>query len=191
MSRLVDPGAVFAGWVGLGVALIVAISFELIVAIQAIVFLVAVPVGLLIGYYANARAARRRPWGRVVANALYAGLLTGLGLALLYGGLRLLFVYADTGYREGTQGGAIVCATGPDCTYQRYLQAGYGADLAAAGVHDGATFERWFLQDQLNGALALLALTAGGALAGGCYYAVAASARPKSGDAAGPAGASG
>ena len=39
----------------------------------------------MIGYYANARSERRGgPWGRVIANALFAGLVTGLTLAALY-----------------------------------------------------------------------------------------------------------
>ena len=38
----------------------------------------------MIGYYANARSDRRGgPWGRVIANALFAGLVTGLTLAVL------------------------------------------------------------------------------------------------------------
>ena len=53
LGRLVDPGAVFAGWVGVGMALVIAIAFELIIAVQPIVFLVAPFAGILIGGYAN------------------------------------------------------------------------------------------------------------------------------------------
>ncbi len=165
-----DRGAVFAGWVGLGMAVVIAISFELVLAIQSIVFLAAPIAGVLIGFYANARSERRRPWWRVLVNASYAGLATGLSLALLYGGLRLLFVYADNGYRDPGLGGQIVCTTGPQCTYERYLDAGRGEELARLGVSDAATFERFVLAEQLNGALALIALTTGGALAGGALY---------------------
>jgi len=176
VTRVIDRGAIFAGWVGLGMAVVIALSFELIIAVQSLVFLVALPAGMLIGFYANARSARRRPWWRVLANALYAGLLTGVSLAVLYVGLRLLFVYADTGYRDATQGGPLVCTTGPQCTYLRYLDQaakGLGPDLAAAGVTDVATFERYLLQEQLNGGLILTGLVAGGALFGGALYGVA------------------
>ena len=78
MGRVLDRGAIFAGWVGLGMAVVIAISFELIIAVQSLVFLLAIPAGLLIGFYADARSVRRRPWWRVLVNALYAGLLTGV-----------------------------------------------------------------------------------------------------------------
>ena len=64
MSRFVDPGAKFAGWVGLGMALVVVIAFALIIPIQPIVFLIAPLAGVLIGVYANVRAERWRPRGR-------------------------------------------------------------------------------------------------------------------------------
>src|SRR3712207_5286351 len=100
MSRVVDRGAVFAGWVGVGMAVMIAIGLELIVAVQSLVFLAAVPTGLLIGWYANVRSERRRPLARVAANSAWAGLVTGASLAILYVVLRLLFVYADNGYPD-------------------------------------------------------------------------------------------
>ena len=173
MNRLIDRGAIFAGSVGLGVALVVAIAFELIVAVQSLVFIVAPLAGLLVGAYANTRSERRRPWRRVVANAVWAGLVTGLSLALMYGSLRLLFVYADSGYRDPGQGGQLDCQTGPDCTYKRQLGAGNGAELAAAGVHDAASFEAAVLREQLGGGLLLIVATLGGAVVGGIYKGVA------------------
>jgi hypothetical protein len=176
LRSLVDPGAIFAGWVGLGMAVVVAIGFELILAIQSLVFLFAPIGGLFIGYYADARSRRSRPWWRVLGNAAYAGLVTALALALFYGGLRLLFVYADTGFptynRTDAAGNASgpTCPTGPGCTYQRYLDAGGGAELAALGIRDVASFERHLLGEQLNGGLILVGLTLGGALAGGLAY---------------------
>jgi hypothetical protein len=173
VSRFVDRGAIFAGWVGLGMAVVIAIGLELILAVQSLVFLAALPAGLLIGAYAETRSARKRPWRRVLANALYAGLVTAVSLALLYGGVRLLFVYADSGYRDTGQGGPLVCRTGPDCTYQRYLaDPVHGPELAAAGVHDAADFERFVLQGQLNGAITIVTLTLGGALMGGAFSAL-------------------
>ncbi|MBA3777755.1 MAG: hypothetical protein H0X16_00330 [Chloroflexi bacterium] len=168
-----DRGAIFAGWVGLGMAVVIAISFELVVAIQSIVFMLAPVTGVLIGFYANARSERRRPWWRLFVNAAYAGLVTGLSLALLYGGIRLLFVYADNGYRDPGLGGQIICTTGPSCTYERYLDAGRGDELTRLGVSDAQTFERYVLAEQLNGALTLFGLTTGGALVGGALYGLA------------------
>lgn len=166
----IDRGAIFAGWVGVGVAVVIAIGLALVLAIQSLVFVVAPLGGLLVGYYANARSARRRPWWRVVANAAYAGLVTGLALALLYGGLRLLFVYADTGYPDLNRPGQPSCATGPACTYQRYLMAGRGEELAARGIGDAAAFERAILAEQLNGAFVLAGGTLLGSLAGGLLH---------------------
>ncbi len=172
--RFVDRGAIFAGWVGLGMGLVIAISFELIVAVQSIVFILAPLAGAVIGGYANVRSERWRPRSRVLANAAYAGLVTGVGLALLYVVLRLLFIYADTGYpafnRTDPSTGQPTppfCATGPACTYERYVAFGRGPELAAAGVTDAASFEPFVLREQLTGGLALIVLTLGGALVGG------------------------
>jgi hypothetical protein len=176
VSRFVDRGAIFAGWVGLGMAVVIAIGFELILTVQTFVFLAALPAGLLIGSYANSRSERRRPWRRVFGNAVWAGLVTAVSLAVLYGGIRLLFVYADAGYRDPGQGGPLACSTGPACTYQRYIDAGRGPELQAAGVHDAADFERFVLQGQLNGALTLMTLTLGGAVIGGAIHGLRGSA---------------
>jgi len=185
VSRVVDKGAIFAGWVGLGMAVVVAMGFELIVAVQSLVFIFAPIGGLLIGFYANARSERRRPWRRVIANAAYAGLFTAVSLAILYAGIRLVFVYADSGYRDSTQGGPLVCTAGPQCTYLRYLASGRGPELAAAGVTDAASFEQSVLPEQLTGALTITALVTGGALAGGLLYGAGSSRRT------GPASATG
>ena len=100
-------------------ALVIAISFELIVAVQPLVFLAAPVAGALIGFYANQRAERWRPRARVLGNALYAGAVTGVGLAVIYVALRLLSVYADSGFRPVPMGGQLECRTGPDCTFAR------------------------------------------------------------------------
>ncbi len=103
-ARFIDPGAVFGGWVGLGTAIVLAMAFELIIPVQALVFLLAPLMGVLIGVYANVRSERWRPRGRVLANAAYAGLVTGVAMALIYVGLRLVFIYGDTGaLPDGTQ----------------------------------------------------------------------------------------
>ncbi len=166
-GRFLDRGAIFAGWVGLGMGLVIAIAFELIVAIQPLVFLLALPAGALIGAYANVRSERWRPRGRVLTNAAYAGLVTGVGLALLYVAIRLLFIYADSGYRVDSQGGQLACSPGPACTYERYLAAGRGPELRASGVSDGVSFERFVLGEHLSGGLTLIALSAVGALIAG------------------------
>lgn len=175
----IDGGAVFAGWVGLGMALVIAIAFQLIIAIQALVFLLAPLAGLLIGAYANHRAQRRRPVWRVLLNAGYAGLVTGVGLAIMYVALRLLFIYADTGFRPG-ENGQLDCSPGPECAYLRYVGEGYGDELAAFGVVDGATFGEYALREQLTGGLILVSLTLGGALVAGAFRALSGSGRAAS-----------
>ena len=178
MSRLVDQGAIYAGWVGVGMAATIVISFELVIPLQSVVFIMALLGGLLIGYYANARADRRTgPWSRILVNAVYAGLVTGISLALLYGGVRLLFMYADDGYRIPSEGGRLTCSAGPDCTYQRYLADPQQAPkLKAEGITDAATFQTSFLRQQLQGGLALLVITTGTAALGGVFYGAS---RPK------------
>ena len=172
MRRVLDPGAVFAGWVGVGIAVLIVISFELVVAVQSLVFIVAPVAGFAVGYYANARSARRRPWWRVFTNAAYAGLVTAVSLAVFYGAIRLLFVYADNGYPSFNVPGQQSCATGPECTFQRYVREGRGGELASLGVSDGKTFERYVLREQVNGALTLVAYTFAAALVGGAVYGV-------------------
>jgi hypothetical protein len=165
LTRFVDPGAKFAGWVGLGMALVVAIAFELIIPIQTIVFLMAPLMGVVIGVYANVRAERWRPRGRVLANAAWAGLVTGIGLAVLYVVIRLVFIYGDTGaLPDGTR---LQCASGPDCIYQRYVAIGQAGELSAMGITDGATLEAAAWRELMVTGTGLVLLTLGGALVGG------------------------
>ena len=51
----------------------------LFIPIEWIIWILALPSGLLIGYYANQRSDRRAgPWGRILVNGLFAGFVTGL-----------------------------------------------------------------------------------------------------------------
>lgn len=164
-DRLLDPGAIFAGWVGLGMALVVAIAFELIIPVQTIVFLLAPLMGVLIGVYANVRAERWRPRRRVLANAAYAGIVTGLGMALLYVAIRLVFLYGDGGsLPDGT---SLTCRTGPDCTYARYVDAGQANELAVLGIIDAQSLETVVWRELAGTGTLLVLLTAGGGLVGG------------------------
>jgi len=165
LTRVVDADAVYAGWVGLGMALVVAIAFELIIPVQTVVFLLAPLAGAVIGVYANVRAERWRPRGRVLLNAAYAGLVTGLGLALLYVIIRLVFIYGDTGALPN--GTAINCSTGPDCIYKRYVNVGQQAELASMGITDAASLESALWRELAVTGSGLVLLTIGGALAGG------------------------
>ena len=145
MRRFIDRGAITAGWVGIGMAVTIAASFLLIIPIEPIYWYLALPAGLLIGYYANARSARAGgPWRRIVANSLYAGLVTGLTYAAFLLVIKLIFFYADTGYpnfnRVDENGTPIppTCQTGADCVYSRYLEAGQGPAFEANGITDVA-----------------------------------------------------
>jgi hypothetical protein len=169
-GRFVDRGAVFAGWVGIGVAFVIVVAFALVIPFQPLVFGLALPVGLLLGWYANMRAQRRRPRWRVLANAGWAGSVTGLSLAGLYLAIRLLFIYADTGaLPDGTN---LDCRTGPDCTYERHVAQGRGPALAAEGITDAATFETAALREHAWAGGGLLLLTLVGALAVGAGQAL-------------------
>jgi hypothetical protein len=165
LSRFIDAGAKFAGYVGLAMALVVVICFGLIIPIQTIVFLMAPLMGVLIGVYANVRAERWRPRGRVMANAAYSGVITGLGLAVLYVVIRLVFLYGDTGAMpDGTR---LDCSSGPDCIYARYVAVGGADELAEIGVTDRATLEAATWRELVVTGTGLVLLTLGGALVGG------------------------
>ena len=165
ISRLVDDGAIFGAWVGIGAALVLAMAFELIIPVQTIVFVLAPLMGAVIGAYANVRSDRWRPRGKVLVNAVDAGLVTGIALALIYVVIRLVFVYGDSGaLPDGT---SMRCQTGPDCAYQRYINAGEGDVLASRGVTDVLTYEAAIWQDLTATGAGLIALTVGGAFVGG------------------------
>ncbi|MDP8904469.1 MAG: hypothetical protein M3N29_04010 [Chloroflexota bacterium] len=181
MSRLLDPGAIFAGWVGLGTAVVIVVAFGLVLPIQPLVFVSALPAGAVIGWYANERARRRRPRTRVLANALWASLVTALAMATFYVGVRLVFIYGDTGYPDFNRVDRVTgerippfCESGPDCTYRRYL-ADRRAELEAAGVTDAESFARYIVAEQVSGGGLLFGLT----LAGGAGAGAVLAARPR------------
>jgi hypothetical protein len=179
MSRFVDRGAIVAAFVGVGMAVTMAISFLLIIPIGPAYLLLALPGGMVIGYYANARSARGRgQWRRILPNALFAGAVTGLTLAVLLLGTRALFFFGDTGYPDFNrvdQDGMIVgatCQTGADCVYHRYLAA-EGGELAAAGVTHAASFSDLYWSEQWSTARLLVGGTTAAALLGGVLFGIA------------------
>ena len=186
MSRLVDRGAITAAYVGIGMAVTIAVSFLLIIPIEPIVWLLALPSGLLIGYYANQRSNRvSGPWRRILVNGLFAGFVTGLSMAVLLLGVKALFFFADNGYRDESAGGQISCAPGADCVYQRYLLIEDGAripELEAAGVVDVDSFTSFYWGSQASTAALIVVLTAVGGVFGAAVYGTT---RPKGGAVAG------
>lgn len=172
MSRYVDRGANVAAIVGVGMALTIAVSFLMVIPIDP-AYLVFAPIsGLLIGWYGNQRAeqVRSRPW-RIVANASWSGLITGLTFAALFLAVKLFFFSLDPGYRDERSGGALVCEAGPACVYARYLAAEGGANaLAAEGITDLSTFTSWYWDGQFGSARLLLGSTFVAALLGGLLY---------------------
>jgi hypothetical protein len=177
VNRIVDRGAITAAYVGIGVAITVAVSFLLIIPIEPVIWLLTVPSGLVIGYYANQRSNRRAgPWSRILRNGVFAGFVTGLATALLLLVLKAIFFYADTGYPDFNRADAAgqpippYCQTGADCVYQRYVALGRDADLRAAGVTDGASFGTVYWNQQFTVAGALLLATTAGGLGGAAMY---------------------
>jgi hypothetical protein len=70
-------------------AVTIGTSFLLVIPIEPIYWYLALPAGLLIGYYANARSKREGgPWRRVLANGLLAGVMTGVTFALFLVGIK-------------------------------------------------------------------------------------------------------
>jgi hypothetical protein len=174
VSRVVDRGAVVAGWVGVGMAAVILISFVLVIPIGdvAVAFL-AFPAGVIIGYYANQRSGQAGgPWPRILANAAWAAVVTGLASALLLLGIKAIFFSADDGYRDASLGGPIECSGGADCVWRRYLASGRGPALEAIGVTDVDSFTRFYWQEQLSTAGTLVLVTVAGGLLGGALYRV-------------------
>ena len=176
MRRFVDRGAIVAAYVGIGTAITMAISFLLVIPIGPAYVLLAAPGGMVIGYYANARSMRvRREWRRIVPNALLAGAVTGLTLAILLLGTKALFFFGDSGFNRVDANGVAItspCTSGADCVYRRYLAA-HPQELADAGVTDAASFSNAYWEEQWSAARLLLGLTTGAALFGGFLFAVA------------------
>lgn len=177
MTRLIDRGAVTAAYVGIGVALTVGVSFLLVIPIEPIVWLLALPSGLLIGYYANQRSNRRAgQWSRIVRNGLFAAIVTGLSMALLLLMVKSIFFFADSGFpdfnRVDANGASIPpsCQPGADCVYARYLALGRGAELEGIGVTDAATFTSFYWMSQATSASAIIVLTTVGGLGGALLY---------------------
>ena len=170
MSRPVDRGAITAAYVGIGMALTIGVSFLLVIPIEPFYWLLALPAGLLIGYYANQRSDRRRgPWSRILLNAIVAGVATGLTMAALLLAVKALFFYADNGYRPTDLGGSLPCSGGADCVYARY-RADNAAELSAAGIADPATFTGFYWGQQASSAATVFVLTLLGGVGGGALY---------------------
>jgi hypothetical protein len=178
MSRFVDRGAVVAAYVGIGMAITMAISFLLVVPIEIAYLILSVLGAVVIGYYANARARRGRgEWRRIVPNSLLAGLVMGISLAILLLGNKALFFFADSGYPDfnRVENGAPVgetCQTGADCVYHRYLKLEPQV-LADAGVTDAASFSDLYWRQQWSTAQGLVLAATVAALAGGLLFGVA------------------
>jgi len=186
VTRVIDRGAVTAAYVGIGMAVTIGISFLLVIPIEPIYWLLALPAGALIGYYANQRSDRRAgPWSRIVANALFVGLATALTLALLLLAVKALFFFADSGYPDFNRIDADthqvvppLCDSGAPCVYARYLANGSGPEFVAAGINTVSDFTNLYWTQQFRTAGALIVLTTIGGLAGGLAYGAT---RPKSG----------
>ena len=172
LSRVVDRGAITAAFVGIGMAVTIGVSFLLVIPVEPVYWYLSIPAGLLVGYYADARSRRERgAWARILANATFAGLATGLTLAALLLGVKALFFVADDGYRDPGLGGRITCTPGGDCVYRRYLDEQPDA-LASAGVTDAATFSVYYWAQQRSTAGLILGLAFGAGIAGGALYGI-------------------
>ncbi len=195
MSRFVDRGAIIAAYIGIGMAVTMAIGFLLVIPIEPIYLLLSFPAGMIIGYYANARSGRQRgAWRRIVPNSLLAGVTTGLVLAILLLGTRALFFFGDSGYpdfnRTDDKGAPVgaTCQSGADCVYHRYL-AQEPALPADAGVTDAASFSDLYWSGQWSTARLIVISTTGAALIGGFLFGVAGPRRAVSVPSRSPAGA--
>ena len=180
MNRFVDRGAIIAAYVGIGMAVTIAFSFLLIIPIEPVVWFLALPAGLLIGYYANAR-----PCGRAVRGAGSSSTAVrraGDGDHLRHPAARREGAVLLHGRRVPRRVGrwpASTCTTGADCVYQRYLAAGRATAFEANGITDVATFTSFYWTPQLGNAGMTFLLSVGGALGGGVMFGLANRRKPE------------
>jgi hypothetical protein len=178
MRRFVDRGAVTAAWVGVGMAVTIGVSY-LVIPIEPLFLYSPILAGLLIGYYADARSERTGgPWPRILANSLFAGVVTGVTFAILLLAIKGLFFNVDNGYRDASTGGSLTCRPGADCVYRRYLASDQGADLPRAGVTDVSTFTAFYWGQQTSSAGGMLMFSTVFALAGGFVFGVSNRRKP-------------
>jgi hypothetical protein len=182
MSRFVDRGAIVAAYVGIGMAITMAISFLLVVPIELAYLLLSVLGAVVIGYYANARSRRTRgEWRRILPNSLLAGVVMGIALSVLLLGNKALFFFADSGFNRVDANGAAVttpCTPGADCVYSRYL-ARDAKVLTDAGISDAASFSDLYWRQQWTTAQGLVLAATVAALAGGLMFGLAGPRRPE------------
>ena len=153
VTRFVDRGAIVAAYVGIGMAVTIAISFLLVIPIEPIYWLLALPSGLLIGYYANQRSDRRAgPWSPDPrATRLLAGLATGLTLAVAPARREGAVLLRRQRLPDPTElGGPITCSGGADCVYARYLRG------QRPGARRGRDHRRLLVHQVLLGPAAVL-----------------------------------
>ena len=130
-------------------AVTIAVSFLLVIPIEPIYWLLALPAGLLIGYYANQRVRSRAggPWRRILANALFAGLATGVTLAAPAARVKALFFFADDGYRDASVGRpAHLRSRARTASTSATWQLARARVLAAAGITDVDSFTALLLE---------------------------------------------
>lgn len=186
MRRFVDRGAITAAWVGVGMAVTIAVSFLLVIPIEALYVGFIAPgfpigwlSGLTIGYYANTRSQRAGgPWGRILANGALAGFATGLTFAILLLAVKGLFFSVDNGFRDPSAGGPITCQPGAECVYLRYLDA-QPETLEAAGITDVDSFSAFFWSQQLSLAAGLGIATVVTGIAGAAVFRLSNGRRPE------------
>ncbi len=174
VSRFVDRGAITAAYVGIGMAVTIVVSFLLIIPIEWVIWMLALPSGLLIGYYANQRSDRRAgPWGRILVNGLFAGLVTGLTAAVLVLLIKGLFFFADNGYRDPGLGGPIACQTGRRLRLPA-LPAGRARARTSSppASRTPTSFTGFYWSEQFGSAGTVVVLTALGGLGGAGLYGV-------------------
>ena len=176
MTRFVDRGAITAAYVGIGMSVTVAISFLLIIPIEPIVWLLTIPTGLLIGYYANQRSNRRAgPWSRILMNGVFAALITGVTAAVLLLGRQgaVLLRRQRLSRRECRRSDRLLVRARlrlPAIPARRGRRA--GGPLEAAGVTDAATFTAFYWSQQFTVAGLLVVVTTIGGLGGAVLYGV-------------------
>ena len=99
--------------------------------------------------------------------------MTAATLALCFLVTKAIFFTADNGFRTEADGGPIVCQTGADCVFERYLAAGQGPALEAAGITTVDEFTAFYWQEQLGTAATVFVLGVLGGLGGAAIYGIA------------------
>ncbi len=119
-----------------------------------------------------------------MANALFAGLVTGLTYALLFLAVKALFFSVDDGYRDASSGGPLDVHDRRRLRLPAVPRGRPGAGLRGGRHHGRRDVQRLLLEPAAEHGRLTFLLSVGGALGGGFMYGITNRRKPEDAEAA-------